>query len=106
MSPISRSPLPGLALGGGGARGFAHIGVLKILEADDIKPQLLSGTSMGAVIAAMYTAGLTAKEIEEEALRMGSISNIGNMVNLLDSDLAKLSNVVSNIAVQKYLSEL
>lgn len=106
MADITRNPLLGLALGGGGARGFAHIGVLKILEADGIKPQLLSGTSMGAVIAAMYAAGLTANEIEEEALRMGSVGNLGNMIRLLDSDLAKLSNVISNTAVQKYLGEL
>jgi Predicted esterase of the alpha-beta hydrolase superfamily len=106
MASISRNPLLGLALGGGGARGFAHIGVLKILEADGIKPQLLAGTSMGAVIAAMYAGGMSAKEIEAEALRMGSVSNLGNMVKLLDSDLAKLSHVVSNSAVQEYLSDL
>jgi NTE family protein len=106
MAPISRNPLFGLALGGGGARGFAHIGVLKILEADGIKPQLLAGTSMGAVIAAMYASGMSANEIEAEAMRMGSMSNLGNMVKLLDSDLAKLSHVVSNSAVQEYLSGL
>ena len=106
MAPISRNPLLGLALGGGGARGFAHIGVLKILEADGIKPQLLSGTSMGAVIAAMYAGGMSANEIEAEAMRMGSMSNLGNMVKLLDSDLAKLSHVVSNSAVQEYLAGL
>jgi NTE family protein len=106
MAPISRNPLLGLALGGGGARGFAHIGVLKILEAEGIKPQLLAGTSMGAVIAAMYASGMSANEIEAEAMRMGSMSNLGNMVKLLDSDLAKLSHVVSNSAVQEYLSAL
>lgn len=106
MAPISRNPLLGLALGGGGARGFAHIGVLKILEAEGIKPQLLAGTSMGAVIAAMYAGGMSANEIEAEAMRMGSMSNLGNMVKLLDSDLAKLSHVVSNSAVQEYLSDL
>jgi len=103
MASISRNPLLGLALGGGGARGFAHIGVLKILEADGIKPQLLSGTSMGAAIAAMYAGGMSANEIEVEAIRMGSVSNLGNMVKLLDSDLAKLSHVISNSAVQEYL---
>ncbi len=103
MASISRNPLMGLALGGGGARGFAHIGVLKILEADGIRPQLLAGTSMGAAIAAMYACGLSANEIEAEALRMGSVSNLGNMVKLLDSDLAKLSHVISNSAVQEYL---
>ncbi len=103
MASISRNPLLGLALGGGGARGFAHIGVLKILEADGIRPQLLSGTSMGAAIAAMYAGGMSANEIEVEAIRMGSVSNLGNMVKLLDSDLAKLSHVISNSAVQEYL---
>jgi NTE family protein len=96
----------GLALGGGGARGFAHIGVLKILEAEGIQPQLMSGTSMGAVIAALYASGMSARDIEKEALRMGDISNIGNMVKLLDSDLTKLRNVISNSAFQEYLAEM
>lgn len=44
----------GLALGGGGARGLAHIGVLKVLEKENIPIDLITGTSMGAIIGAVY----------------------------------------------------
>jgi NTE family protein len=54
----------GLALGGGGAKGFAHIGVLHALEELAIHPDLLTGTSMGGVIAALYAAGLSVEHIE------------------------------------------
>ena len=47
----------GLALGGGGARGLAHIGVLKALEALDIHPDIIAGSSIGAVVGAAYARG-------------------------------------------------
>ena len=56
----------GLALGGGGARGIAHIGVLKVLEKNGIKPDFVTGTSMGAIIGAMYCAGLSTDEMEKK----------------------------------------
>jgi len=55
----------GLALGGGGARGFAHIGVLKTLEQNGIKIDLISGTSMGAIVGAFYAAGFPLKKLEK-----------------------------------------
>ena len=54
----------GIALGGGGARGFAHIGVLRVLELNGIKPDIIAGTSMGALIGAMYSAGISVNDIE------------------------------------------
>ena len=54
----------GLALGGGGAKGFAHIGVLRALEELAIYPDLLTGTSMGGVVAALYAAGMSVQRIE------------------------------------------
>lgn len=54
----------GLALSGGGAKGLAHIGVLKVLEELGIRPDYISGTSMGAVIAALYSTGYSLEEIE------------------------------------------
>ena len=54
----------GLALGGGGAKGLAHIGVLRALEELAIRPDILTGTSMGGVIAALYAAGLSVGRIE------------------------------------------
>ncbi|GED70300.1 esterase [Brevibacillus reuszeri] len=53
-----RKPIVGLALGSGGARGFAHIGVLKALEAKGIEIDMLAGSSMGSLIAAVYANGI------------------------------------------------
>lgn len=55
----------GIALSGGGARGIAHIGVLEALEKYGIKPQIISGTSMGAIVGVFYAAGYSPKEILE-----------------------------------------
>ena len=56
----TRPPRIGLALGGGAARGFAHIGVIQVLEEAGIKPDLVVGTSAGSLVAALYASGKTA----------------------------------------------
>jgi NTE family protein len=71
----------GLALGGGGARGLAHIGVLKIFEQEHIRVDFLSGSSMGGVLAAAYGAGVSAEELEAVAL---DFSNPRKMMRLMD----------------------
>ncbi|MDY0336311.1 MAG: patatin-like phospholipase family protein [Candidatus Cloacimonadaceae bacterium] len=60
----------GYALSGGGARGFAHIGILKVLEEEGIQPGYISGTSIGAIIGAFYSMGFNAAEIESLALEI------------------------------------
>ena len=55
--PPLRPPRIGLALGGGAARGFAHIGVIQVLEENGIKPDLVVGTSAGSLVATLYAAG-------------------------------------------------
>jgi NTE family protein len=55
----------GLALGGGGVRGFAHIPILEILDDFGFKPSIIAGTSMGAIIGALYASGISGKEIRE-----------------------------------------
>ena len=55
----------GLALGSGGARGVAHIGFLQALEEAGIKPDYISGCSMGAVIGGCYASGISAMEIKD-----------------------------------------
>ena len=57
-------PKIGLALGSGGARGYAHIGVLKVLEREEIEIDYIAGTSVGSLIGALYAIGFDAKEIE------------------------------------------
>lgn len=61
----NNQPKIGLALSGGGAKGLAHIGVLKVLEEVGIKIDYISGTSMGGIVGGLYSIGYTAKEIEE-----------------------------------------
>lgn len=65
-----KKPVIGLALGGGAARGFAHIGVIKALEANGIKPDLVVGTSAGSVIAALYASGYKGTELNRIALTL------------------------------------
>ncbi|MBQ8451196.1 MAG: patatin-like phospholipase family protein [Clostridia bacterium] len=64
---LNRSVKLGLALGGGGARGFAHIGALKAFDELGIHFDYLAGTSVGAIVASLYAFGKTATEIEEVA---------------------------------------
>ena len=62
-----RLPSIGIALGGGFARGMAHIGVLKVLEEEGIPVHMIAGTSVGAIMGAAYCSGLTIAELEEIA---------------------------------------
>jgi len=59
-------PRIGLALGGGGAKGLAHILMLETLDAHGIRPHVIAGTSIGAIIGALYAAGLSGKEIRAQ----------------------------------------
>lgn len=60
----------GLALGGGAAKGFAHVGVIKMLEANGIAVSAVSGTSAGSVVGALYASGMTAFELQEKAVAL------------------------------------
>ncbi|MBD3893889.1 MAG: patatin-like phospholipase family protein [Hydrogenophaga sp.] len=70
VDPVLRPPRLGLALGGGAARGFAHIGVLGVLEQNGIRPDLVVGTSAGSLVAALAASGKSAAELERVALAM------------------------------------
>jgi NTE family protein len=67
---IKRPPKIGLALGGGAARGFAHVGVIAALEEAGIKVDLVTGTSAGSLVGAIYASGRNAAQLEEIALKM------------------------------------
>ena len=71
----------GIALGAGGARGIAHIGFLKALEDEDIRPDFLSGSSMGSIVGACYAKGMTPDEMRDvcRELKAGDIVNVGLM---------------------------
>ena len=63
-----------LALGGGGARGFAHVGILEVLEEHGIEVDYISGTSMGSVMGAMYALGMPLSRIKEIAMHFQKIN--------------------------------
>ena len=73
-TPATTTTVPpiriGLALGGGAAKGFAHIGVIKILEANGFTPTVVAGTSAGSVVGALYASGMTAFELQEKAVAL------------------------------------
>lgn len=64
----------GIALGGGAAKGFAHIGVIKMLEANGFEPAVVSGTSAGSVVGALYASGMDAFQMQEKAVALDQAS--------------------------------
>ena len=68
VASIENQPKVALVLGGGGAKGFAHIGVIKALEENGITPTLVVGTSVGSLVGSLYASGYNAKQLEQLAL--------------------------------------
>ena len=83
LPPVATQPLPpavvkrppkiGLALGGGAARGFAHVGVIQVLEAAGFRPSLVVGTSAGSLVAAIYASGKTGAQLQQVAETMEEV---------------------------------
>lgn len=101
------APLPpkkvriGLALGGGAARGFAHIGVIKALEAQGIVPEIVVGTSAGSVVGALYASGLNGFSLQRTALQMDE-ATISDWALPLFS---KSTGVLKGEALQNYVNK-
>jgi NTE family protein len=77
VPPIEAAKKPvriGLALGGGAARGFAHVGVIAVLEDAGLRPQLVVGTSAGSLVAALYASGKTSAQLQQTALNMEEVA--------------------------------
>ncbi|KQX97927.1 Patatin [Rhodanobacter sp. Root480] len=79
IPPALAAPAPvklkiGLALGGGAARGFAHIGVIKMLEASGIHAEVVAGTSAGSVVGALYASGMNPFQLQQAALALDEAS--------------------------------
>jgi len=71
IAPVVRvPPRIGLALGGGAARGFAHVGVIQVLEEAGIRPALVTGTSAGSLVAALYASGKSGAQLQQIAETM------------------------------------
>src|SRR5438477_3345038 len=113
ISGVPASPLPskipsiGLALGGGFARGIVHVGVLKVLEEENIPIGCVAGTSVGALIGAAYCSGVSPAELEEIAahvrfrdLARWTLSRYGFATN------QRMINFLNNILKVKTFEEL
>ncbi|PZP34583.1 MAG: esterase [Roseateles depolymerans] len=77
IKPAPKPPRIGLALGGGAARGFAHIGVIQVLEEAGIKVDLVAGTSAGSLVASLYASGKSGRELQTlaETMDEGAITD-------------------------------
>jgi len=82
MAPLIRPPRLGLALGGGGVRGLAHIGILRVLEREGIRPAVMAGTSMGGLVAAAYAAGLSPQALTDEVSEFTHLRRLLTLVDL------------------------
>ena len=91
----------GLALGGGAARGLAHIGVLKVLQAEGIRIDCIAGTSIGAFIGALFAAGVSPSQIEEVARNV----DWRHLVGLVDP-VFPTSGIIDGKKVSRFMAEL
>ena len=93
------APTIALVLGGGGAKGFAHVGVIKALEANNIHPNLVVGTSVGSFVGSLYASGKSAAELEriaeltggkclssQDLPRLGSFLNANPIITTVRSE--------------------
>ena len=69
-----RPPKIGLALGGGAARGFAHVGVIQVLEEAGLRPGFVAGTSAGSLVAAIYASGKTGAQLQQVSEAMEEVT--------------------------------
>ena len=90
----------GLALGGGAARGFAHVGVIAVLEEAGLKPQLVVGTSAGSLVAALYASGKTSAQLQQTALNMEEVALTDWMLPIVGRGMFR------GEALARYVNEL
>lgn len=102
---IKKNPSPkiGLALAGGGAKGFAHIGVLKMIDSLNLKIDYISGTSMGAIIGGLYASGYKAKDIEKIILETDFYTILDNGKNRMQQSFIDKTNekYLLNMPIEK-----
>lgn len=102
MEPFSTRPVLGLALGGGGARGLAHVGVLRVFEDEELPVGVVAGASMGGLIGAAFAAGFPAEAIEREVL---SVSQRARLLRFADR-LPTLQGLFSGRKFEAYLESV
>ena len=82
-----------LVLGGGSAKGYAHIGVIKVLERHGIKPDLIVGTSMGALVGAMYALGRDVPYMENLVSTFNSIGSFSLISTIFKGNVLNINKV-------------
>ena len=97
---ISKPVKLGLALGGGAARGFAHVGVIAVLEEAGLRPQLVVGTSAGSLVAALYASGKTSAQLQQTALSMEEVAITDWMLPIIGRGMFR------GDALARYVNEL
>ena len=107
----SKKPVIGLVLGAGAARGFAHVGVIKALEAQGIRPDVVVGSSAGSVIAALLASGATGNELNRLALNLDEatiadwgLPFVGRFGGLIKGDA--LQNMVNREVQNKSIEQM
>lgn len=96
-----------LALGGGAARGFAHIGVIKALEAQGISADIVVGTSAGSVVGALYAAGLNGFQIQELSMGMEEsqiVDGSGFYQCILETAISDKRGCIKGQALQNFIN--
>ena len=105
LSPVIKlMPKPikiGLALGGGAARGFAHVGVIKALESQGIDVEVVAGTSAGSLVGALYAAGHNGFALQKIALQMDEATMSDWSIPLF----AKSTGVLKGVGLQNYVNK-
>jgi len=94
-------PTLGLALGGGGARGFSQIPYLEVLDEAGVRPIIISGTSIGSIMGAMYAGGMSGNEIRELVCSLDLLE----MIRLLDFSIIPHSGFIHGHGVEKFLQK-
>ena len=99
---IPKNPRIGLSLAGGGAKGFAHSGVLKVLDSLGVKVDYIAGTSMGSIVGGLYASGYTGKEIEKIVLDTDFYSIIANEKNRQETSFFNktVDKYILNVPIQ------
>lgn len=112
--PKEKRPKVILVLGGGGARGFAHVGALKALREANVPIDMVVGTSMGALIGSLYCSGMKIEDIEKiaEDIKWADISNLGipSLITMVTSEkllsTEKMEKYINNLIGDKYFFQL
>lgn len=100
---MSKHPAIGLALGGGGARGLAHVGLLKVLAREHIPVAFIAGTSMGGLVGSLYAAGIPLEDVSRE---IGRLSKISEQLRLVDVGLGAGGLSVRGRRVYNFMADL